>query len=91
MSSGAVVRRVAIVGAGTMGVDIGALFAAKGVPVHFVIRPSPQAETLPARVAGAAEQIGARAGDLKLQVDTDLAALPWQEIELVIESVAEHL
>lgn len=91
MSSGTAFRRVAIVGAGTMGVDVGALFAAKGFAVHFVIRPNPRAESLPARVAQAAEEIGAKAGGLRLQVDTEIAALPWREVELAIECVAENL
>jgi 3-hydroxybutyryl-CoA dehydrogenase len=91
MLSGAEVRRVAIVGAGTMGVDIGALFAAKGFVVHFIVRPSPAAESVTARVARAAEQIGARAKDLNLQVDTELAAVPWPTLALAVESIAEQL
>lgn len=91
MSSGVNAGRVAIIGAGAMGVDIAALFAAKGFAVHMVARPGPNMRTAGARVAQSAEQLGAKADDLNLQVESDLAALPWQEIRLAIESVAEQL
>lgn len=91
MPSGVNAGRVAIIGAGTMGVDIAALFAARGFAVHVVVRAGPAVQTVRARVAQAAEQVGARQNELHLQVDSDLAALPWQEIRLAIESVAEQL
>jgi 3-hydroxybutyryl-CoA dehydrogenase len=84
-------RRVAIVGAGTMGVDIAALFAARGFAVHVVARPGPGLQTAGARVARAAQDLGASVNPLHLQVASDLSALPWQELGLVIESVAEQL
>ena len=91
MASRKEARRVAIIGAGTMGVDIAALFAARGFAVHVVVRPGAAAEPVSARVARSAEQIGAKADAQDLHVDTELAALPWQAMELVIESVPERL
>jgi 3-hydroxybutyryl-CoA dehydrogenase len=84
-------RQIAVVGAGTMGADIAALFAAHGYVVHVVARPGKTYDTLPQRVAASATQLGANKGTLKLEKSTGLETLPWQDIGLVIECLKEDL
>jgi 3-hydroxybutyryl-CoA dehydrogenase len=84
-------RRIAIFGAGTMGADIAALFAAHRFPVHVAARTGKSLDTLAQRVAASAVQLGANEAALKLEVATDPASLPWREIGLVIESLKEEL
>lgn len=84
-------NQVAVIGAGTMGADIAALFAAHGWVVHVVARPGNSHDTLQQRVAVSAAQLGADAGSLKVEMATGLETLPWQGIGLVIECLKEDL
>jgi 3-hydroxybutyryl-CoA dehydrogenase len=84
-------RHAAVIGGGIMGGDIAALLAAAGWRVH-VMSPSPQTRAgLPARVAAALARLHAAGRDTSVAVYAALTALPWQQIDLVIEAVTEDL
>lgn len=83
---------VAIIGGGVMGGDIAASFASGGGRV-YVMSPSQQTrDALPGRVKAGLEQLS-RDPMLAANVTAtdDLEALPWKEIDLVIEAVTEDL
>ncbi|MEX0959829.1 MAG: 3-hydroxyacyl-CoA dehydrogenase NAD-binding domain-containing protein [Burkholderiales bacterium] len=84
-------NQVAVIGAGTMGADITALFAAHGYTVHMVARPGNSYDTLPARAAVSAGQLGADGKTLRINMATELDSLPWQDIGLTIECLREDL
>src|SRR5688572_24861788 len=81
---------VAIIGGGVMGGDIAAIFAAGGWDVHVMSPSQKTREALPARVAAGAQQLaGTRAGGLTAY--SALAAVPWKEVDLVVEAATEDL
>lgn len=84
-------RTVALVGGGTMGGDIAASFAAGGWTAHVVEPHEPARSTLPARFAAAMQALGAAAGTARLRAHDSLEALPWPDVDLVIEAVPERL
>jgi 3-hydroxybutyryl-CoA dehydrogenase len=88
--------RVGIVGGGIMGSGVAAIFSRGGWDVH-VATPSPSTRaSLPARVKAAMDGIP-RADAVvapptgRLTVHASLDALPWSEIDLVVECVTEDL
>ena len=83
--------QIAVIGAGTMGADIAALFTAHGYAVHVVARAGSSHDSLPQRVAASAAQIGKGGAQTRLHMATGLEALPWKHIGLVIESLKEDL
>jgi len=81
---------VAIIGGGVMGGDIAAIFAAGGWDVHVMSPSQKTRDALPARVAAAVQQLGGtRAGGLTAY--SALAAVPWKDVDLVIEAATEDL
>lgn len=83
--------KVLIVGAGTMGVGIIALFLAGGWSVEVVTRSSATLERLPGEVSQALRDMG-KAPDVSALVGRlVLAEAPWSEIDLVLETVTESL
>jgi 3-hydroxybutyryl-CoA dehydrogenase len=91
MSSAVAIRRVAILGAGTMSADIAAVFLARGVNVHLIGRPGPSLDSVEARVSRAVQQVEDTRPHGSLTVATDLSRLPWNDVGLVVESIAEDL
>ena len=83
---------VAIIGGGIMGGDIAAVFAAGDWSVHVVDAAEKARSTLPARLGGALGKLGASADKAaNVKAYAGLEALPWQDIELVVEAVTENL
>lgn len=85
------IRRVAIIGAGTMGADIAAIFFARGVHVYLVGRPGKSFDSVRERVLRSSEQVEGAGANGVLEITSDLAGLPWAGIGLVIESIIEEL
>ena len=84
-------QAVAIIGGGVMGAGIAAIFGAGGWHVH-VMSPTPATrESLPARVRAAQAQIDGAPANIALQVHASLDALPWSNIDFVVEAVTEEL
>jgi len=84
-------RSAAIVGGGTMGADIAAIFAAGGWSVCVVEPHRGRWESLRARVAASVRQLGAVASPARLSVCATNAEIPWDAIALVVECVPESL
>jgi 3-hydroxybutyryl-CoA dehydrogenase len=85
------IRRVAVVGAGTMSAGIAAVFLARGMPVHLVGRPGPNLDSVKDRVSRCLQEIQGARADGVLDVRSDLANLPWERVGLVVESITEQL
>ena len=82
-------KRAVIIGGGTMGADVAAIFAAGGMGVDIVQRPSKTRDSLQARVARSVGELGAPKVDVALHdAPSDV---PWQHVGIVVESVSENL
>jgi 3-hydroxybutyryl-CoA dehydrogenase len=83
---------VAIVGGGIMGGDIAIIFAAGGWDVHVMSPSAKTRDSLPARLAAGLSKLGAAAGHAAgLKTHASLDAVPWQNVDLVIEAATENL
>ena len=83
---------VAIVGGGIMGGDIAIIFAAGNWNVHVMDPVAKARETLPARLAAGLKKLGAaEAGAANVKTYANLEAIPWQEVDLVVEAATENL
>lgn len=83
---------VAIIGGGKMGGDIAAVFAAGGWQVHAQEPDARVRAALSQRWRAALKTAGAPQGAARrLHAHDDLAALPWHDIVLVVETVPENL
>jgi len=84
-------EHVAVIGGGTMGADIAAIFVAGGWAVH-VVEPDPgRRAALAGRVEKACGQIGKPFFAGALVAHAALAAPPWRDISLAIECAPEGL
>lgn len=83
-------RNVLIIGGGTMGVGIAAIFSAGGWTVHIVESDPGQAAAIPQRLATCLDQLGS---GLRPEPDVEdkLDGVAWDTIGLVIECVPEDL
>jgi 3-hydroxybutyryl-CoA dehydrogenase len=84
-------EHVAVIGGGTMGADIAAIFVAGGWTAHVVEPDTARRSTLTGRVQKACEQIGKPFGADRLVGHARAGALPWQNIALVVECAPENL
>jgi 3-hydroxybutyryl-CoA dehydrogenase len=80
-----------VVGGGTMGRDIAAIFHAAGWRVQVVETDASARTTLAKRVRDSARAIGAAKAPGSIEVVADLGAADWPEVGLVIEAVPERL
>jgi 3-hydroxybutyryl-CoA dehydrogenase len=80
-----------VIGGGTMGADIAAIFIAEGRNVQIVESDSAVRKNLPCRVRLAADEIGLRGGAGKIVVRDAIAAVDWVNAEIVIECAFEAL
>lgn len=80
-----------VVGGGTMGRDIAAIFHAAGWRVQVVETDASARTTLAQRVRDSARAIGAAKAPGSIEVVADLGAADWPEVGLVIEAVPERL
>ena len=82
-------KRAVIVGGGTMGADVAAIFAAGGMDVDIVQRPGKTRDSLSERLGRSVAQLGAKRADVLLH-DT-LHGVAWKDAGIVVESVSEDL
>ena len=83
---------VTIVGGGVMGGDIATIFAAGGWNVHVMSPSQKTRDALPARVAAGLRKLGApeaNAGNVRTHAGLD--AIPWKDVDLVVEAATEDL
>jgi 3-hydroxybutyryl-CoA dehydrogenase len=82
-------KRAVIIGGGTMGADVAAIFAAGGMGVDIVQRPGKTRDSLPERFARSVAELGGDRPDVSLHdAPRDV---PWQQAGIVVESVNEDL
>lgn len=84
-------EHVAVIGGGTMGADIAAIFAAGGWTAHVVEPDTARRKALPERIGKSCGQIGGTFAAERLVAHGAASALPWKEIVLVIECAPEDL
>jgi len=84
-------QRAAIIGGGTMGTDVAAIFAHGGWAAHVVEPLRDRWNQSAERVRHAVGQLGGAGGAAKLELHADLAGLPWPEIGMVVECAPEKL
>ena len=84
-------RTCAVVGGGTMGVDIALTLARAGCATHLVETVDEVRRSLPARLSTGLSSLGCpECGDL-VTVHAGIADVPWGLVDLVIEAVPEKL
>jgi 3-hydroxybutyryl-CoA dehydrogenase len=84
-------RHALVVGGGTMGVGIIAMFLGGGWKVDVVSRSAATREGLPAATARALEAMGKGKDTSGLATFATLAEAPWPRIDIVVETVTEDL
>lgn len=99
MTGTTTVRRVGVIGAGTMGIGVSHLFAASGFPVTLVDVDDAALSRARSRIAGNARLyplLDARLADVaaddvlsRISLGTDLAAL--SDVDFVVENVTENV
>ena len=83
---------VVIIGGGIMGGDIATIFATGGWNVHVMSPSAKTREALPARLnAGLAKLAADPANAALVRTYAGLEAIPWQQVDLVIEAATEDL
>jgi 3-hydroxybutyryl-CoA dehydrogenase len=82
-------KRVVVIGGGTMGADVAAIFAAGGMSVDIVQRPGKTRDTLQQRVVRSTAELGATRIDVSLR--DALRDVAWKDVGIVVESVSEDL
>ncbi len=82
-------RRAVIIGGGTMGADVAAIFAAGGMAVDIVQRSGKTRDTLLERFGRSVAELGGTLRDVSLH--DALRGVSWQHAGIVVESVNEDL
>ena len=83
---------MAIIGGGIMGGDIASIFAAGNWDVHVMSPSAKTRDALPTRVAAGLNKLDANAANtVNVKTHASLDAIPWQNIELVVEAATEDL
>ena len=84
-------QRAAIVGGGTMGADVAAIFAHAGWAAHVIEPMRERWGTSEQRIRHAAGQLGGGVEHTQIELHAGLADAPWPEIGVVIECAPEKL
>ena len=84
-------QRALVLGGGTMGVGIIAMFLGGGWKVDVVSRSASTRDVLPAATAKALAAMGKPADTSGLATYATLPEAPWPKIDLVVETVTEDL
>jgi len=84
-------QRALVVGGGTMGVGIIAMFLAGGWKVDVVSRSASTRDGLPSATTRALQAMGKEAETSGLATYATLAEVPWSKIDMVVETVTEDL
>jgi 3-hydroxybutyryl-CoA dehydrogenase len=91
MSNTFTLRSAAIVGGGTMGTDIAAIFIAGGWAVNIVEPLQDRWSAALARIVQSVAQLGGTQGETPVRMHTGISELPWNELGILIECVPENL
>jgi 3-hydroxybutyryl-CoA dehydrogenase len=83
--------RAAVIGGGTMGADIAAIFVQGGWSAHIVEPARERWAESEQRVRHALAQLGGAAERAQITLHATLTELPWQEIAFVVECAPEKL
>lgn len=85
-------RQAVVIGGGIMGGDIATVFAAHGWTVHVMSPSLKTREALPARIAAGLAKLGAPADyAASVHCHSELKAIPWSGIDIVVEAATEDL
>lgn len=85
-------QNLAVIGAGTMGVDVALVFAAGGWRVHIVVPSQARRDALPNRLQSGIRRMGVSAEVAgRVQAHAAIESPPWEGIGLAIECVTEDL
>src|SRR4029450_7470536 len=84
-------RHALVVGGGTMGVGIIAMFLGHGWTVDVVSRSASTRDGLPAACARALAAMHKSGDTSRLQTHATLAEASWSTIEIAVETVTEDL
>ncbi len=84
-------QRALVVGGGTMGVGIIAMFLAGGWKVDVVSRSAATRDGLPGATTRALQAMGKEGETSGLATYATLAEVPWSKIDMVVETVTEDL
>lgn len=84
-------RTVAVIGGGTMGASIAALFAAHGWTVHMASRQGASRATLAQRLESAMRELNAPYDTAHFALHDHIHALPWESVDVAFEAVVEEL
>lgn len=82
---------VVVVGGGTMGAGIAVTLCRAGCKTTVLESNPERAQHVPILVADGLQQLGVTADSALLHVHSTLEALPWDEIDIVIECIPERL
>lgn len=82
-------KRAVIIGGGTMGADVAAIFAAGGMAVDIVQRPGKTRDSLPESFARSVAELGGVRPAVSLY--DALRDVPWLQASIVVECVNEDL
>lgn len=85
------ISKVVVVGGGTMGCAIAAMFDVAGWRVHVAESATAARRAVPAKVRAARQALGAEGDAESLVVHGTLADIDWNGVDIVIESVFEDL
>lgn len=84
-------KSTAIIGGGTMGADVAAIFAHGGWAAHIVEPARERWSQTEQRARNAVGQLGGDAAGAGIALHAELPTLPWQEIGFVVECAPEKL
>ena len=84
-------RHALVIGGGTMGVGIIAMFLGGGWVTHVQSRSQSTRDGLPAASKKALAALGKPEDVSKLKTYASLAEVPWDKVEIVVETVTEDL
>lgn len=84
-------KTAAVIGGGTMGTDVAAIFAAAGWTTHVVEPAGARWDVALARIKQSIAQIGGDPLKVRVALHAGLADPPWREISIAIECAPEQL
>jgi 3-hydroxybutyryl-CoA dehydrogenase len=84
-------KTTAVIGGGTMGADIALILARAGCPTHLVETDADRRASLEGYLRSGLAEMGRPLQYRMVTLHQTLAAVPWAEVEIVIEAVPEKL
>lgn len=84
-------KHAAVVGGGTMGVDIAAIFAAGGWTTHIAETVEAVRKNMPHRLKAGLHTLGADAAYDRIHLFSGIETIPWSSVRFAVECVPEDL